>query len=234
MDIAFLVELGGSQPDVERRIDLVRSVIGRLQATVDAATAVQAAVIGYRDHLGRYRRHVADDRDRLIVGCELGPIDAARQLLDREELWQAVPIISDLAAPVEDALHYLANTSSWRPAVRHVLVILGNRPPHPPAVGPENGLIIPCPYRYAWEQDLSKLREHDSVACFAVIDNSGGSTNSYYAKSWGRLGEEGAFAADDALERLLEAVVSQPIVEPHGSAMSPANWPSPSQQGVSQ
>ena len=108
LDVAFLVELGGyNEASVARRVRLVREVIGALDAAAMSQTAVEVALFGYRDHFGVHSSDVtdiSDDRDKLVVDCGLTTVPAALDFLDRPDLWRAVPVQDDYAAPVEDAL----------------------------------------------------------------------------------------------------------------------------------
>jgi cellulose biosynthesis protein BcsQ len=208
IDIALLAELGGEEAAVERRIGLIRSVLDRLVDSASTETAIQAAVFGYREHDGPYRRDADKDHEKLIVGRELGSAQAARDVLSRQALWQAVRMMDGAAAPIEDALHELSRTSSWRPEARHVLLIVGERPPRPPTFDPRNPLILPCPHRYAWNDELRTLRDDHLAVCMAVVDDGLDVGTSYRVNCWAELGEDGIFAADDNKARLIDAVTS--------------------------
>ena len=140
LDVAFLVELGGyNEASVARRIRLVRDVIGALGAAAISSAAVEVALFGYRDHFGEHSADVtdiSDDRDKLVVDCGLTSIPAALDFLGRLDLWRSVPVRDDYAAPVEDALHQVAEGAvRWRPGTRHLLFIVGSR--RPTHIGPQ-------------------------------------------------------------------------------------------------
>ncbi len=212
IDLAFLAELGGSPAVVETRVNLVRAMVDRLRSSAGSAV-VRAAVFGYRDHEALHRVRARDDDEKLVVGCGLGSVDIVRRELDRAELWRAVPIVSNRAAPIEDALRELLCTSSWRLGVRHVVVILGSRPPHPPVADPGGGLTTPCPHGYAWEDYITALRERHSVDCLAVVESQLDITGRHEDRLWERLGEDGMFTGGTSLDRLIQAVVSRPVAE---------------------
>lgn len=206
VDVAFLVELGGSDATVERRLDRVRKIIDRLQADAHSASAIRAAMFGYRDHEGPYTIHTQDDYRKLVIGQGIRSIDAVRRELDRADIWRAAPVVTNRAAPIEDALHELGRKASWRSGVRHVIFILGSRPPHPQVADPDGGTITPCQNGYSWEKELAALRERHAVECVAVVENRPGVASHYENRSWARLAADGRFTVDASLERLLQAV----------------------------
>ncbi len=175
LDLVLLVELGGEKDAVADRVGLA----GGLVEAIDPSADVRVAVVGYRDH-GTKHHHSAkrragnpqeqDDRD-LLVGCALSSVDAVRGVLAEPGRWQAVLPRAD-AAPAEDALHLVAQPDwAWRPQARHVLVIVGRRPPHPARDRPGSGPAPACSYKYSWQVSLDRLRHDQDVRCFAVFSN---------------------------------------------------------------
>jgi hypothetical protein len=128
IDVAFLVELGGAPEVVERRVQLVRDIVGKLQAEADSPPAVQAAVFGYREHEGQLSNQAKRRRESLVIGRGMGSTREILRTLRDEKLWRAVEIKNGRVAPVEDALDEL-RSESWRPGTRHVMCIIGSRPP---------------------------------------------------------------------------------------------------------
>jgi hypothetical protein len=173
LDLVLLVELGGDEDTVSERVGLARDLVG----AVDDGADVHVAVVGYRDHFGRHH-HLGKDatgtaREResrsLLVGCGLTDPLTVRRVLAEPEKWQAVPVRDYHASPIEDALFLVAgNDWAWRPETRHVLAIIGDRPPHPARIGPRGGLAVPCPRRYSWQDSLGQLRQSDDITCIAV------------------------------------------------------------------
>lgn len=221
-DVAFLVELGGSASNVERRVDLVHWLINRLRASPQAK-GIRAAVFGYRDHGGPYRLGAIDDYENLVIGMRFDSLDAAAVELDREEFWQAERVFDKAAAPIEDALRMLMRSSSWRPGIRHVLCTVGSRPPHPPRIDPLQPMMTPCTNGYAWETDLATLRAVYSAMCFAVLDAQPGHGSRYAERAWAQLGAQGTFRAETRRERVLQAIVSQPAGQSHESTLPRAH-----------
>jgi hypothetical protein len=165
VDLLLLVELGGEPDVVARRVALAADAVSRLEGA-----GTEIAVAGYRDHFHSYVPSAAAGRNRLVVGCGLGPPGGARSLLARRDLWQAAEVGDDYAAPLEDALHWIEREGlAWRRDARHLLVVLGSRPPHP---GDGNDHANPkaavCPYHHTWRDILGRLRRHHVVTCVAV------------------------------------------------------------------
>ena len=205
IDLAFLIELGGEQTEVDSRIRLVRSVIDTL-ADSYPISEVRASVLGYREHHARFSLRARDDRNKLIVGRDFGSLDAALDELSQDEIWRAVPVENGLAAPIEDALVELAEAAGWRQNARRVLVVVGERPPHPPVVEPDGGFVTPCPNGLSWQVALLEMTRERSVMRLAVR-GARLSRSIYEARCWERLGAHGLFIGYDSLEFLLHAIV---------------------------
>ena len=190
LDLVLMVELGGAEEDVAARVRLARGVVEAFRG----AQATRIAVMGYRDHFGRH--HVdaiavrAQETDALVVGCGLSTVPGALSMFQRPERWQAVPVGDDNAAPVEDALHMIADPRwDWRPAARHVLLVVGLRPPHPAKAGPFGDMALPCPHRYSWPDMLGGLRDEQALECFAVLDHR--PATGYAEQAWRQFGAQG-------------------------------------------
>jgi hypothetical protein len=208
IDLILLVELAGEPGVVARRVAMAADVVSRLDG---AGTNI--AIAGYRDHFHSYVPNAVAGRNRLVVGCRLGPPDGARSLLARRDLWQAAEIGDDYAAPLEDALHWIEHEGcAWRRDARHLLVVLGNRPPHPGDVNDHaNPKAAVCPYHHTWRDILGRLRRDHVVTCFAVRpateDLSLAHGDAEHA--WQEFCAEGYFSALDAVssaDELLTAI----------------------------
>jgi hypothetical protein len=215
VDLAVLVELGGTREAVSSRVAFVRELVREFHDEPGA----RIAVLGYRDHFGRYRVDAIgrpeQEAEALVVGCGLSTPAGVFAVLDRAALWRAVPVNDDHAAPSEDALRILADrTFEWRPGVRHVLLTLGRRPPHPSRVSTKGDVMLPCPHRASWETSLARLRDQQAVECLAVLDRMPGSgpAAEYALRAWGQLGSQGAALVGDeaAIPRRLKQAVGHP------------------------
>ncbi len=194
LDLVLLVELGGTSQAVDIRVRLARELVMAL----GAAEAVRVAVIGYRDHFGKHRVDATADREqeRLVVGCGLSPLDRARSVFRRPERWSAVPVGDYHAAPVEDALHLVAaNAWRWTRQARHVLLIIGQRPPHPDRAGRYGDRMLPCPQGYSWRNSLTRLRGNH-VECIAVLDQR--AEPGYAEQAWRELSRQGQFTLEES------------------------------------
>jgi hypothetical protein len=164
VDLVLLVELGGSADAVDGRVALATDVVSKLHHT-----DIRVAVAGYRDHFHIHHTNAATTRESLVVGCGLGEVSRARSALARGGWWQAVEVRDDYAAPLEDALDWVERGSDWRPDARHLLVVLGSRPPHPGDVDdPANPRAAVCPHHLPWRDILSGLRREHILECVVV------------------------------------------------------------------
>jgi hypothetical protein len=165
LDLMLFMELGGSADAVAGRVALATDVVSKLHRS-DA----RIAVVGYRDHFHHHYTNAVTARERLIVGCGLEEISGARSALASRGLWQAVEVRDDYAAPLEDALDWVRRESpAWRTDARHLLVVLGSRPPHPGDVYDDaNARATVCPHHLAWRDILGRLRREHTVECVVV------------------------------------------------------------------
>jgi hypothetical protein len=192
LDLVVMVELGGAEEDVAARVRLARGVA----ETFRSVQATRIAVMGYRDHFGRHNVDaiavLAQESEALVVGCGMSTVSGALSMFQRPERWQAVPVGEDNAAPVEDALHLIASPRwDWRPGARHVLLVVGLRPPHPAKAGPSGEVVLPCPQRYSWPDMLGWLRDERALECFAVLDHR--PATGYAEQAWRQFGAHGRF-----------------------------------------
>jgi hypothetical protein len=189
LDLAVLIELGGTEADVSARVGLARDFVRRFQGVRDAAIAA----VGYRDHYVGFHRTANWARGReaeaLMVGCRRLTTQAeAASMLAMPGWWDAAPIHRPPAAPLEDALELLADPDAdwgWRPRARHVVVVIGSRPPHP-AMSPEAGRYDPAPracyYGCRWRHALDRLQKMHKVDRYTVLDKPAGL--GYEADAW--------------------------------------------------
>jgi len=192
LDVVLLVELGGSTDVVAARVALINDVVKNL----DHAN-VKTAMVGYRDHFGPYLRGTDVRRRRLVVGCGLEDVDEVRRVLARRDQWQAVPVSNDNAAPLEDALDWIAQPDwGWRPHARHLLVVFGGRPPHPESVDDYgDARAAPCPYGLSWHDTLDTLRREHAVECIAVLHAEAvhNTSDDDAERAWRALGANGLY-----------------------------------------
>lgn len=209
LDVAFFIELAGHQEEVDSRLTLVRGVVDYL-ATASSASTVRVAVAGYRDHYSLTHHRDAEEEDhQLVVLYPLAPIESARALLAPRKTWQAVPKQHYQVAPIEDALYALTqHEESWRRGARHMLIVVGSRPPHPPIVDSTGRQPTPCPYGHDWQSDLTRMRTEHNIECVSVLsDNDVNKTTGYATKAWNELAASGLFTIDKAgMDRLVQSV----------------------------
>jgi hypothetical protein len=207
-DLVVLVECGGDAAQARARLDLVDQVLGAV-----SHADLRVAMVGYRDH--------SVETSRPVTGGTLDTVRNTRAWSDRLRAWEpakSVPgrVGDDNAAPLEDALDWVAREDvGWRPRARHLLVVIGRRPPHPPHI--EDGartLVLKCPSGIDWEMTLVKLRQDQDVECFAVVPASAlRDEDADYA--WRMVGAAGRMEMETtSAEQLLQALDLAPDREP--------------------
>ena len=187
VDVALLVELGGSAAQVENRMGLIRRVAEALDSGT-SSESVQVTTYGYYDH-GFSRTDITKP---VVVGFDWQPIGTAREALAFPGKWSPTPVSYTHAAPVEDALYELSSHNGlWRAGARHVLIVVGLRPPHP--YPQEASAVYPCPFKRDWHSLLKSLRQEHSVENVAVIGDYPPSGEDYVQRAWSELGKNGKF-----------------------------------------
>jgi hypothetical protein len=195
LDLVLLVELGGAKDkgakDVAARVGLVRRVVREFRDVPGA----RIAVLGYRDHFGHHDRDKigvpGQEREALVVGSTGGfsTPGELRSMFRQAELWRPVPVGEDHAAPVEEALWMIADDAwGWRPDTRHVVLIIGRRPPHP-ARPQARSVIRWCHNNLSWREALKRLRMAQALECFAVLDDN--PAPGYASSAWRALTAQG-------------------------------------------
>lgn len=194
LDLVLLVELADPPKDVAARIRLVKDVVAEFELVPE----VRIAVLGYRDHFTGYEydqdviRDPAREHRALIVGSVNGFTDQAKlgPGFWRPERWQAVESGDDGGAPVEDALWLIASREwNWRPGARHVVVIVGRRPPYSDR---SEDVALACESHYPdWRRTLEKLRRDQQLKCLVVLDEEPAA--GYALRAWQALTAPGTF-----------------------------------------
>jgi hypothetical protein len=153
-DLVLLVELGGAAAAATARLDLLDALLARIERQ-----DVRVAVVGYRDH------HIHKGQ---VEASDLDALASARRTLTDLRHWNASGFGDDYAAPLEDALHWVATRSlGWRQRARHLLLVCGGRPPH----GHSKASSPPsyCPNWHDWDEILIGLRQEQSAEVIAVV-----------------------------------------------------------------
>jgi hypothetical protein len=205
LDLVLLIELGGDEATVARRVKLAQEVIDTVRPPV-LRLPLRVAVLGYRDHSVKHRPDAINVPDlaheALVVGCGLSRPGSARKLLEDIEQWRAVEIQHYHAAPIEDALEMLADPAwKWEESAKHVLLTIGSRPPHPPKQGSDR--MLPCRGCSPWQESLAWLRDGLGVECFAVLDRPAAS--GYAEDAWRLLASRGRYGAQSVTAGRLAA-----------------------------
>jgi hypothetical protein len=196
-DVVLLAELGGRPDVIASRMSLLDSVVKRLDKP-----GIRVAIVGYREHRDKYGKGTQPMHRRLVVGSELGDAGDVSPFLARHDLWQAVEIRDRYAAPLEDALDWIAEPDwAWRPAARHLLVVFASRPPHPDRVDDSGDMRATyCPYKLNWQDTLDGLRREQRVECMAVLPElqAHSPAGEPAERAWAELGAAGLFYAEQS------------------------------------
>ncbi|UGQ12261.1 hypothetical protein LO772_01210 [Yinghuangia sp. ASG 101] len=221
-DVVVAVELAGPPTVVAERLEVLRTLAHALRASggpsADAAGPfaaglpgqtphgphapppgglVRLAVIGYGDH--------SDDRRRADEDpCRVTDLTDPAAVLTAVRDWQALPVVDQFAAPVEDALHRAVRLD-WRPGTQRTLVVLGSRPA---SLTTRAGSVVHarvCPKRLDWTEALDMLCGHLGVRTFAMVDEPPWMSHPDPAiphaatrEMWRRLGADGRFTLGSA------------------------------------
>ena len=193
-DLVILAEIGPTAETAAARLDMLDAFLSKL-----TRPDIRVAVVGYRDH----HRNATT-----VLGRPLDTPDHARQLLPELREWKASRG-DDYAAPLEDALHWVADAPlDWRARARHMLLVCGSRPAHKPKAG--SGPDSYCPDGHDWQRLLTTLRNERSVECLALVnDEAGGDRPRHPTRRFWELlcGNRKPLSADrtseDALARAL-------------------------------
>ncbi|WP_067447176.1 hypothetical protein [Nocardia alba] len=156
VDIAFAVELCGTDDEVGQRRRLLADWLAEIADRTAHRTGLRVAIIGYHDHHGPLPRGVV----------RVHEFDSTTQRMATiADLTASQVHGADYLAPLEDALE-LATTLSWRtPAVPRRLLIVGRRAPY--------GDDTACPNRLRWQDSLDRLRD-SGIDVLAVWDTPPG------------------------------------------------------------
>lgn len=211
IDVAFLVELAGEPIEVESRVRLVRDVVDHLVAAAAPGLAgghdARVAIAGYRDHYSGYWPSAQDDRHKLIIFHGLNTVGAAREILSRDGLWGAVRRAGS-AAPIECALRALwQDRRAWRDDARHLLVVVGSRPPHPPVETQDGRGPSDCEVGEDWKHYLGVLRDAHGVECVTIGSGTEPQGSDFARAAWSQLGSDGLFTiAAGGMARLVQKI----------------------------
>jgi hypothetical protein len=181
LDLVCAIELAGSKEQVDRRRDLVRALLERLDGEYPDAESLRVGLLGCTDHVFS----PGEERRRVVRREPLGPVPDALAALGG---FRGAEIRYRDAAPIEDMLHeahrMLAADRAAGRAGR--LLLVAGRRPHPPALGA--GLVQPCPFRCDWAALIRQLAQA-AVAVVAVADEMPGraARNAFWAQA-GRAG----------------------------------------------
>ncbi|MFD6397570.1 hypothetical protein [Nocardia sp. NPDC060249] len=156
VDVAFAVELCGTDNEVTQRRQLLADWLAEIADRHFHQRGLRVAIIGYHDHQGPQPRGVVRVYEFDSTTTRMATIADLTATRVRG---------ADYLAPLEDALE-LATTLSWRtPAVSRRLLIVGRRAPY--------GDDTACPNRLRWQDSLGRLRAN-GIEVLAVWDTPPG------------------------------------------------------------
>ncbi|MEU1387315.1 MULTISPECIES: hypothetical protein [unclassified Nonomuraea] len=169
------IEVSGPAARVAARLDCAEKVIRTAHRRLPLPGTLRVGLLAYGGH--RFDRH--GRREGVVVTNWLATPEEALAALG----WLgAAELGYPRAAQVEDMLAVVVRRldASGRPR-RTALLVIGDRPPHPPGLG---GEVAPCPRRHDWQRLLGDLELRPHVTLAAVRDQPG----SPGGAAWARLG----------------------------------------------
>ncbi|WP_157734260.1 hypothetical protein [Frankia sp. AvcI1] len=203
LDLVLLVETGGLPRTVAARLSLAERLLELVGREHPEPEAVRVSVIGYADH---------DVLDPLRAGQPVVRSVIARapaEAAGAPQGWRT-PHVTDVAAPIEDALH-TALDLPWRPDAYGVLITIGARGPHPPTKRGDTSLANECEFGHDWERLLRRLVERvDPVRIAArggldfVPTERSSEDVGRAERAWAALGEHGQLPAGAGYRELAE------------------------------
>jgi hypothetical protein len=181
------IEVGGEAAQVAARLYCAEKIIKTIAREWPEPAQLKVGVVAYGGH--RLERRQTGD-PVMVASWRAAPTEAIRAL---GRLGAADLGYPD-AAQVEDMLAAVARRLAPAEVAeqrRTILVVLGDRPPHPPVA---TGAIPPCPNRLNWEELLHRLVQRPDFTMAAVRDQP----SAPGAAAWARLGS----SALESLDRL--------------------------------
>ncbi|REE96885.1 hypothetical protein [Thermomonospora umbrina] len=173
VDVVCLIDQSGTGLEARRR--LAADFVALLRDSFPEQGRARVAVLGYGRHDFRLEGENAD----VVQGEWLAPPAAALDTLARLESVRTDQIA---AAPVEDALFLAAKGIGRIDRGRRVmLLILGDRPPHPARDGPDG--LLPCPREHDWQSLLRRIEDRPGLSRVVVLDSA-----EHLTTAWRRLG----------------------------------------------
>ncbi|MET8867378.1 hypothetical protein ABZW11_30915 [Nonomuraea sp. NPDC004580] len=177
------IEVSGPAARVATRLDCAEKVIRTAQRRLPLPGTLRVGLLAYGGH--RFDRHgvIVTDRqgrreDVIVTDWLASPQEALASLG-----WLgAADLGYPRAAQIEDMLATVVHRlDAARRPQRTTLLVIGDRPPHPPALNRE---VAPCPRGHDWQRLLSDLERRPHVTLAAVRDQPG----SPGGAAWARLG----------------------------------------------
>ncbi|EIV94357.1 hypothetical protein [Frankia sp. QA3] len=225
VDVVFGIELGGDDPvAATARLRLAVDVVELVGRAHPDPGAVRIGAIGYDDHVFDdtkiWRRPVI----RPVAFASAAAASRSR-LVDELVSLRPSPRLHAYAAPIEDAVHELAQLP-WRAGAARVFVTLGALPPHPAdrhtAGSPR------CTRNYDWRTTMDTLVDTHGLRRVAVrgtpevdLDRAARDAPARADDAWRHLGADALLAAEatDAARLaeacgVLPAVFSRPLPVP--------------------
>ncbi|TDD96843.1 hypothetical protein [Actinomadura rubrisoli] len=173
LDVVCVIDLCAGGFESRRR--LASEFVKLVKRRFTGPEQLRVAVVAY----GRHDFRLEKEHAGVLRGAWLAPAATALDTLAglRPVRPDRVP-----GAPLEDALHQVAQRVARIPARRRVVTLFfGDRPPHPPRDDPDG--LLPCPWGHDWRRMLGRIERHPGLTSAAVLDSS-----EHLGPAWHRLG----------------------------------------------
>jgi hypothetical protein len=182
--LVCLVEVSGGEERLRGRVEWLAKLIGEAES---GARTLSVSVLGYGPHSVSWA--VDEEPYRLLAWEAPGPVaeQALRGLVDRVADEREYLEAAQLECALEGIARHLPEAQG-----RPVLVTAGGRPPHPPGMDTDTG-IIPCPDRVAWAPQVERISALGATFGALHDQRSRGA-------AWQALGRDAAAATGDAVD----------------------------------
>ncbi|MEO3797126.1 hypothetical protein ABGB14_43585 [Nonomuraea sp. B10E15] len=169
------IEIAGPAARVAARLDCAEKLVKAAHRGFPRPGALSVGLMGYGAHHPTRRRR----GDRVIVTDWLADPEEALKSLG---WFGAAESGHPRAVQLEDMLaEVVARLDAGPRPRRTTLLVIGERPPHPPGPG---GDVAPCPHGHDWQRLLSRLERQQDVTLAAIRDQPGSPGGAV----WARLG----------------------------------------------
>ncbi len=217
VDLVLVLDTIADAERLRARCEFAEGVFSEARTVLSELGELRVGILGYGDH---------GLKGDLVHPPGLEPLhryDLAEPQCGYQALAQLRPVWNrDFEAALEDAVAALERLA-WRPLSSHLLVTIGNRPPHPASTGWLQQVASPS--GHDWQRLLVGARKRLGLRSVSIVDPvvwSGaslpGHAEAYMADVWREFGDVAVLRYEDTtpseVVRLLAGSVGRGEVQP--------------------